>query len=121
MLAEMMYRLSFAVTSEATELSLIGPDGAVTADRWPVEAPPASRSGVDLAQRLEAAGSANPEGTILRIEHSAIARPYRPRSLVARVAACCRCGRVDFHERGYYTARVPGGPALAAADGSSNP
>jgi len=74
MLAEMMYRLSFAVTSEATELSLIGPDGAVTADRWPVEAPPASRSGVDLAQRLEAAGSANPEGTILRIEHSAIAR-----------------------------------------------
>jgi hypothetical protein len=66
-------RFEFAVTPEATELSLLGPDGLIPVERWPAEAPPTLRHGVDLAQRLEATGSANPEGATLRIEHAAIA------------------------------------------------
>ncbi|MGC1293694.1 MAG: hypothetical protein WA869_01520 [Alloacidobacterium sp.] len=70
----MTFRFEFAVTQEATELSLLGSDGPTLVDRWPAEAPVPLRSGVDLAQRLEAVGSANPHGATLHIEHAAIAR-----------------------------------------------
>lgn len=43
-------------------------------ERWPAEAPSSLRAGVDLAQRLEAAGNATPDGAILRIQHYALAR-----------------------------------------------
>jgi hypothetical protein len=69
----MTSRFEFAVTEEATELSLLGADGPIPVERWPAEAPPSLRSGVDLAQRLEAAGSANPQGITLQIEHVATA------------------------------------------------
>src|SRR5690348_7962835 len=70
----MTARFQFAVTPEATELTLIGPDGPLLVDRWPAEAPPSLRAGVNLAQRLEGAGAANPDGATLRVEHAAIAR-----------------------------------------------
>jgi hypothetical protein len=69
----MTAQFTFAVTPEATELSLIGPEGPVPFDRWPVAAPVSLRPGVDLAQRLEAAGSAASADAILLIEHSAVA------------------------------------------------
>jgi len=69
----MTSRFAFVVTPEATELSLICPDGAVPVDRWPMDAPALLRPGVDLAQRLEAAGSAVSVDATLLIEHSAIA------------------------------------------------
>jgi hypothetical protein len=67
-------RFEFAVTQGATELSLLGSDGPLLVDRWPAEAPPSLRPGVDLAQRLEAAGGANSDGATLRIDHGAVAR-----------------------------------------------
>jgi hypothetical protein len=71
--AEVTARFDFAVTQEATVLSLLGSNGPILVDRWPAEAPPPLRPGVDLAQRFEAAGSAYPGGAKLRVEHSAIA------------------------------------------------
>ena len=64
----------FDVRLEGTELRLVCSGGPITVERWPAEAPSALRAGVDLAQRLEAGGSANPDGAMLRIDHSAIAR-----------------------------------------------
>jgi hypothetical protein len=69
----MTARFEFAVRQDATDLSLIGSDGPILIDRWPAEAPPTLWAGIDLAQRLEAAGIANPDGVRLRIEHVAIA------------------------------------------------
>jgi len=77
----MTHQFAFTVTPDETELCLLGPEGLVTVDRWPAEAPPSLRSGVDLAQRLEAAGSAIPVDATLLIEHSSIA------SLTAHEAA----------------------------------
>lgn len=70
----MIARFEFSVTEQATELSLLGPNGAIPVDRWPAEVPSSFRPGIDLAQRLEAAGGANPDGATLRIEHGAVAR-----------------------------------------------
>lgn len=70
----MTARFQFAVTPEATELTLIGPDGPLLVERWPANALSSLRAGVDLAQRLEGAGGANPDGATLRVEHAAIAR-----------------------------------------------
>jgi hypothetical protein len=64
---------AFSVVADATELSLLGQDGPIPVDRWPAEAPASLRPGVDLAQRLEATGSAHSDGTALRIGHAAIA------------------------------------------------
>jgi hypothetical protein len=64
----------FAITPDATELSLLSYDGPIPVDRWPAEAPSSLRAGVDLAQRLEAAGDAHPDGATLRIQHGAVAR-----------------------------------------------
>jgi hypothetical protein len=69
----MTHHFSFTVTPEATELCVIGPDGPLPVERWPAEAPAALRLGVDLAQRLEAAGSAISEDATLLIEHSSVA------------------------------------------------
>ena len=69
----MTARFEFAVTQEATELKLRGADGPIPVERWPAETPADLRLGVDLAQRLEAADNANPDGATLRIEHAAIA------------------------------------------------
>ena len=69
----MTHHFSFTVTPEATELCVIGPDGPLPVERWPAEAPAALRLGVDLAQRLEAAGSAISEEATLLIEHSSVA------------------------------------------------
>ena len=74
MAAEMTARFDFAVVQDAAELSLLGSDRPILVDRWPAEAPPALRAGVDLAQRLEATGGANSAGATLRIEHGAVAR-----------------------------------------------
>jgi hypothetical protein len=64
----------FAITPDATELSLLSHDGTIPVDRWPAEAPPSLRAGVDVAQRLEAADDAHPDGVTLRIQHGAVAR-----------------------------------------------
>jgi SNF2-related domain/Helicase conserved C-terminal domain len=69
----MTLQFAFRVTPEATEISLTGPDGPVSFDRWPAEAPVSLRPGVDLALRLEAVGSAISDDTTLLIEHSAVA------------------------------------------------
>ena len=69
----MTCRFEFTVSPEATELCLIETGRQVPVDRWPVEAPPILRPGVDLAQRLEAAGSAASADATLLIEHAAVA------------------------------------------------
>jgi hypothetical protein len=69
----MTSRFSLSVTPQATEICLGGADGPVPVDKWPAEAPISLRSGVDLAQRLEAAGSAVSADSTLLIEHSAVA------------------------------------------------
>jgi hypothetical protein len=69
----MRSRFVFTVTPEATEICLVIDDCPVSVDRWPVEAPISLRSGVDLAQRLEAAGSAVSADATLLVEHSTIA------------------------------------------------
>lgn len=69
----MTSHFAFSVAPEATEISLIGPNGPVQFDRWAAEAPAPLRPGVDLALRLEAAGSAISGDLMLLIEHSAVA------------------------------------------------
>jgi SNF2-related domain/Helicase conserved C-terminal domain len=69
----MTCRFELTVSPAATELCLIDTGGPVPVDRWPVEAPPMLRAGVDLAQRLEAAGSAASADATLLIEHAAVA------------------------------------------------
>jgi hypothetical protein len=68
-----MLRFSFNVTPDDTELTLVGPEGAVAFDCWAAKAPAPLRPGVDLALRLEAAGSAVPIDATLFIQHAAIA------------------------------------------------
>jgi hypothetical protein len=69
----MTLRFEHAVAPGATEIRLLGPRGAVPTDLWAVEAPPALLPGVDLAQRLVAAGGAIAEGDTLLVEHATIA------------------------------------------------
>jgi hypothetical protein len=69
----MTFHFAFSIAQEATEISLIARDRAVSFDRWAAEAPLSLRPGVDLALRLEAAGSAISDDAMLLIEHSAVA------------------------------------------------
>jgi hypothetical protein len=56
-----------------TELSLASADRVVPFEHWAAEAPARLRAGVDLALRLEAAGSAVPIDDTLFVDHSAVA------------------------------------------------
>jgi hypothetical protein len=56
-----------------TEIRLERNGGALQVDAWAIEAPAALLPGVDLAQRLIAAGSAIAEADALFVEHGAIA------------------------------------------------
>ena len=69
----MTLSFSFRPTPEDTELTLTGPDGPVSFERWAAEAPASLRPGVDLALRLEAASSAVTIEDTLFIRHSAVA------------------------------------------------
>ena len=68
----MSYRFEYQVTSEATELRISGPRGYLPTDSWSIEAPSSLLLGVDLAQRLIAAGAAIAEADIVLIEHRAV-------------------------------------------------
>ncbi|WP_315734058.1 DEAD/DEAH box helicase [Bradyrhizobium sp. SZCCHNR1093] len=69
----MRYRFDYQVTPEATELRMAGPRGNIPADSWSIEAPASLLPGVDLAQRLIAAGAAISEDDTILIEHRAVA------------------------------------------------
>lgn len=68
----MSYRFEYQVTPDATELRILGLHVSLPTDLWSIEAPPSLLPGVDLAQRLIAAGAAISEGDTLFIEHSAV-------------------------------------------------
>lgn len=69
----MTHRFALAVTPGATGITLLGPTGLAPTDLWAVEAPPALLPGVDLVQRMIAAGSAVAEGATALLEHAAVA------------------------------------------------
>ena len=69
----MTLRLTHCVSPEWTEIRLERPDSAVPIDLWALQAPAPLLPGVDLAQRLIAAGSAIAEGEVLLVDHQAIA------------------------------------------------
>ena len=68
----MSSRFEYQVTPEATELRISGPRGNLPTDSWSIEAPSSVLPGVDLAQRLIAAGAAIAEDDTLFIEHQAV-------------------------------------------------
>jgi SNF2-related domain/Helicase conserved C-terminal domain len=68
----MSYRFEYQVTPEATELRIGGPSGNLPTESWSVAAPSSLLPGVDLAQRLIAAGAAISENDTLFIEHRAV-------------------------------------------------
>ncbi|HZS85286.1 MAG TPA: DEAD/DEAH box helicase [Stellaceae bacterium] len=61
------------ITADAVEIRLLGPRGPIPAEAWALTAPTEALPGVDLAQRLIAAGSAITEGDTLFVEHATIA------------------------------------------------
>lgn len=67
----MSYRFEYQVTPDATELRILGLHGSLPTDSWSIEAPPSLLPGVDLAQRLIAAGAAISEDDTVFIEHGA--------------------------------------------------
>ena len=69
----MNYRFDHTITSVFTELRLVGPAGEIPVDDRAVEAPSDLLPGVDLVLRMRAADAAFDEGSVLFIEHSAIA------------------------------------------------
>ncbi len=69
----MTYRFQHAITKPFTELRLLGPGGEIAFDDWAIEAPLSFAAGIRLAQRLRGADAAIDDGTVLHIEHSAIA------------------------------------------------
>ncbi|MBN9597769.1 MAG: DEAD/DEAH box helicase [Afipia sp.] len=69
----MSYSFKYLVGPEATEIEISGPSGSVPMDLWSVEAPASLLKGVDLAQRLIAAGAAIAAESTLLVEHRAIA------------------------------------------------
>jgi hypothetical protein len=69
----MTSHFTFNVTPDDTELTLVGDEGAVAFDRWAAEAPASLRPGVDLALRLEAAGSGVAIEEVLFIQHGTVA------------------------------------------------
>ena len=54
----MNYQFEYRVTAEATEVRLNGSSGSLLTDSWAIEAPKSLLTGVDLTQRLIAAGAA---------------------------------------------------------------
>ncbi|MCK1472840.1 DEAD/DEAH box helicase [Bradyrhizobium sp. CW10] len=68
----MSYRFDYQVTPAATELRMGSPGGILPADSWSIEAPASLLPGVDLAQRLIAAGAAISEDDTVFIEHRAV-------------------------------------------------
>lgn len=69
----MSVRFQMEPQAAGVEIRLVGADGAVPTDLWPVAAPAALLPGVDLAQRLVAADSAIADGDTLLIEHRTVA------------------------------------------------
>jgi hypothetical protein len=68
----MSYHFEYQVTPEATEFRISGSRGNVPTDSWSIEAPPSLLPGVDLAQRLIAAGAAIADDDTILIEHRAV-------------------------------------------------
>ena len=68
----MSSRFEYQVTPEATELRISDARGNLPTDSWSIEAPSSLLPGVDLAQRLIAAGAAISEDDTLFIEHQAV-------------------------------------------------
>src|SRR5258706_16270760 len=68
----MSYSFVHQVTPEATELRISGPRGNLPTDSWSIEVPSSLLPGVDLAQRLIAAGAAIAEEETVFIEHRAV-------------------------------------------------
>jgi hypothetical protein len=67
----MSRRFEYRVTPAATELRISGPRGNIPTDLWSIEAQSSLLPGVDLAQRLIAAGAAISEDDTVFIEHRA--------------------------------------------------
>src|ERR1700682_6237369 len=67
----MSHRFEYLVTPDATELRMVGPRSILPTDAWSIEAPSSLLPGVDLAQRLIAAGAAISEDDTVFIEHRA--------------------------------------------------
>ena len=68
----MSYRFEYQVTPEATELRMGSHRGNLPTDSWSIEAPSSLLPGVDLTQRLIAAGAAISEDDAVFIEHRAV-------------------------------------------------
>lgn len=68
----MSYQFGYHITAEATEIRLSGSGGPLPTDIWAIEAPAALLSGVDLTQRLIAAGAAIAVEDAVYVEHRAI-------------------------------------------------
>lgn len=69
----MKHQFGHTVTVEATEIRLNGASSPLPTDRWAIDAPAALLPGVDLTQRLIAAGAAIAVDDAVYIEHRAIA------------------------------------------------
>lgn len=69
----MKYQFGYTVTPEATEIRLNGRLSSLLTDSWAIEAPAALLPGVDLMQRLIAAGAAIAIDDVIYIEHRTIA------------------------------------------------
>jgi SNF2-related domain/Helicase conserved C-terminal domain len=68
----MSCHFEYQVTSEATELRISGSRGNLPTDSWSIEAPSSLLPGVDLVQRLVAAGAAISDDDTVLIEHRAV-------------------------------------------------
>jgi hypothetical protein len=68
----MSYQFGYKVTPEATEIRLNGDSGPLPTDIWAIEAPATLLPGVDLTQRLVAAGGAIAVEDAVYVEHRAI-------------------------------------------------
>ena len=91
--AAMSYRFEYRVTPEATELRISGPRGNLPTDLWSIEAPSSLLPGVDLAQRLIAAGAAISEDDTVFIEHRAVSglSASEAKSIGSAAYFGCRC------------------------------
>jgi hypothetical protein len=69
----MTWRFAHEVTTDSLELRLLADDKRLAVDRWALDAPAAMLQGVDVAQRLIAAGSAIYDDDVLLVEHAAVA------------------------------------------------
>jgi hypothetical protein len=67
----MSHRFEYLVTPDATELRIVGHRSVLPTDAWSIDAPSSLLPGVDLVQRLIAAGAAISEDETVFIEHRA--------------------------------------------------